>query len=208
MFLLKKPSKPEIERFVSSQGDLPFSYAEVGASRGEAPRGYVVDRYRVKLGEGEEAYDRAKDALRSWRQFSLGWVSLHPGGASIEVGTTVAVLASHAGLWSLNSARIVYLLEEGGDVERFGFAYGTLPGHAERGEERFLVERDRRSGAVSYDVLAFSRPNHPLAWLGYPFVRVLQGRFARDSKEAMKWAVDPGLPGAAQKPSTTEVSLD
>ncbi len=189
MFLFKKPPEPEIERFASSQSDLPFSYAEVGGTRGEVPRGYVVDRYRVKLGEGEEAYDRAKDALRSWRQFSLGWVSLHPRGAPIKTGTTVAVLASHAGLWSLNSARIVYLVEEGDDVQRFGFAYGTLPGHAERGEERFLVEYDLRSGAVFYEVFAFSHPNHLLAWLGYPFARLLQRRFARDSKEAMKRAV-------------------
>ena len=186
MFLLGKPSKPEIERFVESQRNLPFSYAEVGATENDAPpKGYVVDRYRVKLGEGEEAYGRARNALRSWRQFDLGWVSLQPVGAPIEVGTTVAVLASHIGFWSLNSARIIYLVEEGGDVERFGFAYGTLPGHAERGEERFLVEHDRRSGAVSYDVFAFSRPNQPLAWLGYPFARALQRRFARDSKGAM-----------------------
>jgi uncharacterized protein (UPF0548 family) len=123
--------------------------------------------------------------------------NLCPVDASLRAGTTVAVLARHAGFWSLGSARIIYLLEESSAVERFGFAYGTLPGHAERGEQRFLVEHDLRSGAVSYDVLAFSRPNHPLAWLGYPFIRVLQGRFARDSKEAMKRAVDPGPPGRA-----------
>lgn len=193
MFLLKKPSGIEIESFVAHQRALPFSYAEVGATDDDTPpKGYVADRYRVKLGEGEEAYERAKDALRAWRQFGLGWVSAHPGDAPMEVGTTVAVLARHAGFWSLNPARIIYLVEKEGDVERFGFAYGTLPGHAERGEERFLVEYDRQSGAVSYDVFAFSRPNHPLAWLGYPFARLLQGRFARDSKEAMKRAVDQG----------------
>ena len=192
MFLLKKPSTMEIERFVGSQKNLPFSYREVGATENDAPpKGYVMDRYRVKLGEGEEAYKRAREALREWRQFDLGWVSPHPGGAPIEVATTVAVLAGHAGFWSLNSARIIYLVEEGGDVERFGFAYGTLPGHAERGEERFLVEWSREDDSVFYDVFAFSRPNHPLAWLGYPFVRLLQRRFARDSKEAMKSAVAP-----------------
>ena len=189
MFLLKRPSKAEIESFVSSQRRLPFSYREVGATRGEAPKGYVVDRYRVRLGEGEEAYVRAKEALRSWQQFDLGWVGVHPNDAPIEPGAAVAVLARHAGFWSLNPARIIYLVGEGGDVERFGFAYGTLPGHAERGEERFLVEHDRRSGAVFYDVFAFSRPNQPLAWIGYPFARVLQGRFARDSKAAIKRAI-------------------
>ena len=189
---MKKPSKAEIERFIASQRDLPLSYDEVGATRdGVPPKSYVVDRYRVKLGEGEEAYERAREALCSWRQLELGWVGLRPGGAPVEVGTTVAVLASHVGFWSLNSARIIYLVQERGDVERFGFAYGTLPGHAERGEERFLVEWSHEDDAVFYDVLAFSRPNHILAWLGYPFARVLQRRFARDSEEAMRKAVAP-----------------
>ena len=52
-------------------------------------------------------------------------------------------------------------------MKRFGFGYGTLPGHAERGEERFSVEWNREDGCVYYDVFAFSHPKHPLAWLGY-----------------------------------------
>ena len=40
--------------------------------------------------------------------------------------------------------------------------------------------------AVWYDILAFSRPNHFLARLGYPLVRRLQKRFARDSASAIK----------------------
>ena len=151
----------------------------------------------MKLGEGEEAYTRAREALLSWRQLDLGWVSLRPGGAPVQVGTTVAVLASHARFWSLNSARIIYLVEERDAVERFGFAYGTLPGHAERGEERFLVEWSHEDDSVHYDVFAFSRPNHLLAWPGYPFARVLQRRFARDSTEAMKRAANPEHSGHA-----------
>ena len=192
MFFFKKPSEDDLRRFVSSQSERPFSYEEVGASReGVLPEGYVVDRYHVKLGEGPEAYERAKEALRAWRQFDPGWVRLLPPGALIEVGATVGVLARHYGFWSLNTARIVYLVEETGEVERFGFGYGTLPGHGERGEERFSVEWRREDGSVYYDVLAFSRPKHPLAWLGYPFVRLLQRRFSRDSREAMVRAVDP-----------------
>ena len=49
-------------------------------------------------------------------------------------------------------------------MKRFGFGYGTLPRHAERGEERFSVEWYREDGCVYYDVFAFSRPKHPLAW--------------------------------------------
>lgn len=173
---------------MSDQSVLPFSYTEVGATHGgapDAPAGYVVDRYRVRLGEGEEAFGRAVAALRAWRMFDLGWTRLLPGDASIEEGVTVAVLARHLGFRSLNAARIVYLVEDSGSVVRRGFAYGTLPGHAARGEERFTVQWDRRSDAVHYDVLAISRPNHPLAWLGYPLVRWLQRRFARDSRAAM-----------------------
>ncbi len=186
MFFFRKPSEDDVRRFVSLQRDLPFSYEEVGASReGVLPEGYVVDRYRVRLGEGPEAYERAKEALRAWRQFDLGWVRLFPPDAPIEVGTTVGVLARHYGFWSLNPARIAYLIEESGETERFGFGYGTLPGHGERGEERFAVEWRREDDSVHYDVLAFSRPKHPLAWLGYPFARLLQRRFARDSRKAM-----------------------
>jgi uncharacterized protein (UPF0548 family) len=149
-----------------------------------------VDRYHVKLGEGPEAYERAKEALREWRQFDLGWIRLLPPDAPIEVGTTVGVLARHYGFWSLNTARIIYLVEESGEVERFGFGYGTLPGHGERGEERFSVEWRREDDTVHYDVFAFSRPKHSLTWLGYPFARMLQKRFARDSKRAMVEAVE------------------
>ena len=191
MFLFEEPSEKAIHRFISSQNDLPFSYEEVGASReGAPPKGYTVDRYHVKLGEGSEVYERAKEALRTWRQFNLGWVQLFPPDAPIEVGTTVGVLVRHYGFWSLNTARVVYLIEESGEVERFGFGYGTLPGHSERGEERFLVEWCREDDLVHYDVFAFSRPKHLLAWLGYPFARVLQRRFARDSKRAMGESVN------------------
>lgn len=187
MFLLREPAETEVRDFLAAQESLPFSYEEVGATReGVPPKGYTVDRYRVRLGTGEEAFKRAKSALRGWRQFDLGWAGLVPRGAPLEVGTTVAVLANHYGFWSLNSARIVYLVES---TVRFGFAYGTLPGHGAKGEERFVVERDREDDAVYYDVLAFSRPNHPLAWLGYPLARRLQCRFAGDSSRAMVAAV-------------------
>jgi uncharacterized protein (UPF0548 family) len=54
-----------MQRFPSLQGDLPFSYKEVGASQEVgAPPGCAVDRYQVKLGEGAEAYERAVEALR------------------------------------------------------------------------------------------------------------------------------------------------
>ena len=76
--------------------------------------------------------------------------------------------------------------EREGPLTRFGFAYGTLPEHAESGEERFLIEWDRAGGGVWYDILAFSRPRHILTRLGYPFARAMQKRFGQQSAAAMK----------------------
>jgi len=95
-------------------------------------------------------------------------------------------MAHFGGVYWLNACRIVYTVDEDGSVRRYGFAYGTLPGHAECGEERFLIEWDRATDEVVYDILAFSRPRHPLARLGYPLVRMLQKKFARDSVAAMR----------------------
>jgi uncharacterized protein (UPF0548 family) len=104
---------------------------------------------------------------------------------SIQTGEVVAVIAHVAGIWWLNACRIVYVIDEQAPTRRFGFAYGTLPGHVESGEERFLLEWDQDEGSVWYDILAFSRPNHFLAKIGYPFVRRMQKRFARESAAAM-----------------------
>ena len=186
MFLRRQPSDEEVRQFIASQQPLPFSYAEVGATQTNPPTGYLVDHNRIQLGDGEEVFQRAASALRSWKQFDLGWVSIVPEYQPIEVGTTVAVQARSFGFWSLNAAKIVYVIDEKSEVmKQFGFAYGTLPDHVERGEERFLVEQ-MEDGSVWYDIYAFSRPQHPLVKLGFPLARMLQKRFARESLAVMK----------------------
>lgn len=198
MFLLREPSAAAVDAFLSAQRRRPFSYREVGASRAQAPAGYNVDHNRVLLGSGAEAFERAVAAVRAWQMFNLGWCRVHPAAAPVEAGTTVAVLVRHFGFWSLNSCRIVYVLDEGGEVRRYGFAYGTLAEHAEVGEERFSVEWDRGGGSVWYDLYAFSRPGHLLARAAYPLGRALQRRFAKSSKAAMVRAVADGRAGSPQ----------
>jgi uncharacterized protein (UPF0548 family) len=124
--------------------------------------------------------------------FDFAWLKLCWPDTPIVEGATVGILVRHLGFWSLNASRIVYLIEERGEVERYGFAYGTLPAHAERGEERFSVEYHQAEGKVWYDLYAFSRPRHALARAGYPVSRLLQRRFAAESKRAMVNAVDHG----------------
>ncbi|MBC8030339.1 MAG: DUF1990 domain-containing protein [Pyrinomonadaceae bacterium] len=190
MFLLRRPTPETIRRFIASQSDLPFSYSQIGATRTEPPAGFIVDHNRIRIGSGQESYEQAVAALRSWKQFDLGWVSVVPPGLPVKVGTTVAVQAKTLGVWSLSACRIVYVIEEDDDVKKFGFAYGTLPDHVESGEERFTIEW-RTDGSVWYDILAFSRPQHPLARRGRPLVRRWQKQFARDSLAAMLVASRP-----------------
>jgi uncharacterized protein (UPF0548 family) len=103
----------------------------------------------------------------------------------------VGVLGRHFGLWSLNACRIVYLIEkEALPLKRYGFAFGTLPGHVERGEERFSVEWHRADDSVFYEVFAFARPAHPLAKMGPPFVWLVQRQLAAASLRAMAAAVN------------------
>ena len=153
------------------------------------PVGYVVDHTRIKLGDGPRIFAAARVALERWDHFRLRWVETCPPEIPIQTGQVVAVLARVFGLWWLNACRIVYLVEEAGPVKRFGFAYGTLPEHAESGEERFTVEWHEKDEAVWYDILAFSRPRHFLARLCHPWTRRVQKRFARDSAAAMCRAV-------------------
>lgn len=190
MFRPNRPSPVQIDAFRRSQALRPFSYAQPGMTRGAAPHGFDVDHVRGELGRGDVAWSRARDAIRAWRMFDLDWVELFDPAAPIVPGTTVAVLVRALSLWSLNAARVVYVIDE---PHRFGFAYGTLPEHAECGEERFQVER-ALDGRVHYDLLAYSRPNQWPARLAKPLVRKLQKRFGAGSLEAMTRAVgtEPG----------------
>lgn len=190
MFLLKRPEEIFISQFLEAQKDKPFSYFEVGASRSTAPAGYNIDHNRVLLGEGRSLFLKAVEALQHWKMFDIEWLRLCRTDAPIAVDGVVGVLVNHLGFWSLNANRIVYVMEEEGEIEKYGFAYGTLPEHAERGEERFSVEYHHADNQVWYDIYAFSRPNHLLAKMGYPFCRRLQKRFAEESKKAMVRAVN------------------
>lgn len=199
MFSLRKPSSESIRRFLSKQEKLDFTYSAVGATSSTTPPGFVVDHTRIKLGEGEQVFEAAKNAIRCWEHFQLGWAESSSRDIPIDQGQIVGIVARVFGVWCLNACRIVSVIDKTGDISRFGFVYGTLPGHVECGEERFQVEWNRNDGSVWYDILAFSRPNHFLARVGYPIVRKLQKKFAHDSATAMQLAVKR-LSGCNQQP--------
>lgn len=191
MFLLNKPSDENICAFIAQQSGSAVSYEAVGATRSDAaPPGFTVDHNRLCLGSGAETFRKASEAIRHWQMFNMPQAQLCWPDTPIEAGRNVAVVFHHFGLWSMNAARIVYVLEERDDIEKFGFAYGTLLDHAESGEERFSVEWNHADNSVHYDLFAFSKPQHPLAKLATPLARRLQRRFVRASQAAMFRAVN------------------
>jgi uncharacterized protein (UPF0548 family) len=152
----------------------PYSYAEVGATRRSLPDGYRVDRCSIELGRGPTAFDRGANGLRHWQAHLRAGVRVAPEDVEIEIGATVAVAVRVAFLTAVAPCRIVYVLDE---ADRFGFAYGTLAGHPERGEESFVVAR--AGDRVTFDIVAFSRPAGALARFGAPLARAVQTSVTR-----------------------------
>lgn len=148
----------------------PLTYAEVGATSGELPLGYHHLVVRRPVGVGAECFNAAAARVLGWRVHrgaGLGvWASDEP-----LVEGTVAVLRIGWGPIGLDApVRVVRVVDEPG---RRGFAYGTLPGHPESGEEEFVVEIEE-TGDVSVSIRAFSRPATVLMRAAGPLGRVAQ----------------------------------
>jgi uncharacterized protein (UPF0548 family) len=144
----------------------PFTYAEVGATRDRAamPPGYRHRERSAVVGSGRSAFERGAAAVLDWRCQRALPLRLRTSGPASEVGA-VAVLT--AGLPTLGydiPCRVAWSVT-GGDEQ--GFAYGSLPGHPESGEEAFVVRIDD-DGVVRFTTRVFSRLAAPLARLGGP----------------------------------------
>ena len=186
MLRLRPPTPAQVAAFLARSQEQVPSYAETGWTLdGRTPDWALAGRCRVRVGQGEACWTRARAALRDGRMFQ-DWVLRLPGDVPVplaEQGGTAALLVRHLGplghggwgLYSLIANRVLYLVDEPG---RFGFGYGTLPGHLVRGEERFLLERDA-AGTVWFELTTFSRAALPFSRFAQPFVQVAQRRGAR-----------------------------
>ncbi|MCV7150247.1 DUF1990 domain-containing protein [Mycolicibacterium pyrenivorans] len=152
---------------LSALSGKPLTYTEVGATAGPMPPGYHHLRKSSVIGRGRDRFDEA--AANGMR-----WGMLRGAGLRVEAATPVAEVGAevlvHLGP-VVAPCRVVYVVDE---PDRRGFAYGTLPGHAESGEELFLVRYDPATEDVIAEVVAFSR--HATWWsrLGSPVTSLLQ----------------------------------
>lgn len=152
-----------------------LTYAEVGQTRGSMPSGYHHLRRRVVVGVGAERFEEAAQAVLGWDMHRRAGVSVRPSSESV-VEDAVAVLRLGWGRIGVNApVRVVYVVDE---PRRRGFAYGTLPGHPESGEEAFVVEL-QDDDEVTFTISAFSRPSTLLARAGGPISRRIQSWITR-----------------------------
>src|SRR5207302_1469378 len=108
-------------------------------------------------------------------------VRVFPDGATVEPDSAVLFVLRMMGLWAIAPCRVVYVATE---PSRFAFAYGTLPGHPERGEVAMSISRDD-TGAVTARIESFSRTVDPLARAAMPLTRLLQKRVTARYLEAL-----------------------
>ncbi|MEU6095973.1 DUF1990 domain-containing protein [Streptomyces sp. NPDC047079] len=152
---------------------MSFTYEDVGATRdGHCPAGFRPLHVRARIGEGEEVFRRASEALLTWELHRAMGVGVSAGADRAAPGVDVTLTL--AGVIKA-PCRVVWAVEE---HRRAGWAYGTLEGHPESGEEAFVVDRTG-DGTVWLTVTAFSRPVKWYTRAGGPAARGFQHVYAR-----------------------------
>ncbi|HEX9031496.1 MAG TPA: DUF1990 domain-containing protein [Streptosporangiaceae bacterium] len=163
------------------------SYPEVGSTGSVVlPHGYRHDRYHRRIGDSR-VFDRAAAALRHWAAHEGASVRIFPHDHPPSLGATILAVLSLGPAQIIAPCRIVRVIDE---IDRFGFACGTLPGHPECGEEAFVVER--RTDGTFFTITAFSRPADPLARLAGPIGRAVQLAINRRFVDALACNVQSG----------------
>jgi uncharacterized protein (UPF0548 family) len=191
VFRLKRPSAAAITREIDAakhSGHFADQFLHLAGSveSSQLPVLFSRDYSSSELGEGAAVFAAARSAFERWEMFDLGWVRVVNPEVRIRRDGVVGVEVRSMGLWSLNFSRIVEVVDT---ATNFGFVYATTQFHVEDGLERFLLEFNEASGAVTYTLEAVSRPRAVLARLGFPVARAFQHRFARDSHRRMKEAL-------------------
>ena len=146
--------------------DADLSYPEIGATAGELPAGYHHVHASAVVGHGKDDFEAAAATLLTWDMHRrCGIRVLH--GPPIEVGADVEM----RWLGRRIPCRVVDVVDE---TCRRGFAYGTLSGHPERGEERFVVSFEPGTEVVTATITAFSRPGSWATRVAGPIGRRVQ----------------------------------
>ena len=134
MFQLTRAKSHEKENSLAAAREAPVSSPHLltleNGPLGTPRRGFVHDRSRSQIGQGECHFAAAREVFRTWEHFNLGWVQVASPVPEIVPGELVAVEAYTAYLWSMNISRIIEVVDS---PTRFGFLYATTAVHVEQG---------------------------------------------------------------------------
>jgi len=158
-------------RLVDQLQQAQPTYADIGATLdGVSPNGFHHDHYETVLGHGPETFERAVNGLKPWKAHRVPGIRVFPSEEEIQSGVTVLVTLGTKLLALAAPCRVVRVIDE---LDQWGFAYGTLPGHPEQGEEAFVVSTSPDE-TVRFDIVAFSRPGDSVVRLSGPIGRGVQ----------------------------------
>jgi uncharacterized protein (UPF0548 family) len=162
-----RPSLDELDRKLLAAREATVNYDDVGITlRG---MGWAAHR---RVGDGDADFAHAVAGLRVWApQRGIG-AQIHPSDAALEQGATVLVVLPIGPVTMIAPDRVVQIVDE---RDRFGFAYGTLPGHPERGEESFVIELTP-DGEVRATITVQAGPGNLLMRIAAPVVTQFQRR--------------------------------
>ena len=150
-----------------------LTYGEVGQSlRDDLPAGYKWVRTSEVLGSGQMCFEAAARKVMTWEMHSGAGLDVAASSARAEVDAVAVVRLSIGPIGVSAPCRVVRVVDE---PNAQGFAYGTLAGHPESGEESFVVTMSE-DGEVMATIVAFSRPATNLARLSGPIGRFVQSR--------------------------------
>lgn len=178
----RNPAHPP-HRNPAAPGDVPhyregmdgLTYDQVGATAGVMPAGYHHVRARRVVGRGPADFERAADALLAGEAQRRAGARVELSETPMREGTRVTMRLG-LGILSFRIPCLVVWAERSASVA--GFAYGTLPGHPERGEERFTLSL-APSGEVVFEIAAFSKPGRWFTRVGAPLGRLVQAWMTR-----------------------------
>ncbi|MGJ0203205.1 DUF1990 domain-containing protein [Leucobacter sp. gxy201] len=152
-----------------------LTYSEVGATAGDLPAGFHHVRAERVIGHGREAFERAGADLFAGEVQRRAGAEVQLSQAPLRLGSRVEMRLRFGPLKFTAPCLVVWAERS---AELCGFAYGTLQGHPERGEERFELRLDA-SGDVVFRITAFSQPARWYTRLGGPIARLVQARMTR-----------------------------
>ncbi len=150
----------------------PVTYEPVGATAGELPAGFRHLRRSQVIGLGRERFERAAEQVMTWQVQRGAGLVVTASAARAALGVVVLSALRLGPARVVVPCKVVAVVDE---PTAKGFAYGTLPGHAERGEERFTVTLEDDDRVVLH-IVAFSRPATWWARLGAPVAARIQRR--------------------------------